>query len=221
MTEEIANTSSKIEDSTNIFSWILLGIILLFLIKSGYPFLIAIESAQMYYMFIFVRLDPAPYYLVKFLDSMKYLHFLFFPNLFPELTSYSIPQYETFLTNTSFLYNCPPFIFIISLVTVLFLVFSLLASKKVCSSKRVRSISRSIRKHRLKYMIFHDAFWVTYLYATYFALLQFTQASVGSIWDTINIGLAGIVLVLYLSFTVLMVYLGNKYKNAVNKKRKK
>ena len=70
-------------------------------------------------------------------------------------------------------------------------------------------------------MIFHDAFWVTYLYATYFALLQFTQASVGSIWDTINIGLAGIVLVLYLSFTVLMVYLGNKYKNAVNKKRKK
>ena len=174
----------------------------------------------MYYMLIFIRMDPAPYLLIKFLDSLKFLHFLFLPNIFPELDNYNIPEYNTFLTNTSFLYNCSPFIFIFGLCTLLFIIFSLLKSKKVIESKRIRSIAKKIRRYRLKYMIFHDALWVTYLYTTFFALLQLTQASTKSLWDSVNAILAIIVLIFYIIMTILMVYLGNKYKNAKMPKKK-
>ena len=176
----------------------------------------------MYYMLIFVRLDPAPYLLIRFLNSLKYLHFLFLPNIFPELDGYNIPEYNTFLPNTSFLYNCSPFIFIFGFAIIVYAIFSVLKSKKLISSKRIRGIAKSIRRYRLKYMIFHDAFWVTFLYITFMALLQIRQASLSSLWDSVNIVLAIIVAILYLLFTISMIYLGNKYKNAIpsNKKEK-
>lgn len=61
VTEDIATNSNKISTATSVFSWVLLALVLLFLIKSGYPFLVAIECAQLYYMFTFIRLNPIPY----------------------------------------------------------------------------------------------------------------------------------------------------------------
>lgn len=95
----------------------------------------------------------------------------------------------------------------------MYLIFSILKNKKLVSNKRVRRVAKSIHKHRLKYMIFHDAFWVTYLYATFMALLQFSQASTKTAWDSVNILLAAAVLILNVAFMVVMIYLGNKYKN--------
>ena len=77
-------------------------------------------------------------------------------------------------------------------------------------------MAKRIRKYRLKYMIFHDAFWVTYLYTVFFAMLQFSQASMKTLWDGLNITLAIFATVLYIVFTIYMIYMGNKYKSFKN-----
>jgi amino acid transporter len=69
----------------------------------------------------------------------------------------------------------------------------------------------------LKYGILNDAIWFVYLYAMFMAMLQFTQASVSTTWDTINIVAAAIVFVFLLIYTGLMIYLGNKYKDPTKK----
>ena len=55
--------------------------------------------------------------------------------------------------------------------------------------------------------------WFTYLYAMFMALYQFRQASVATNWDIFNIVFAGVVALLYLIYTIFIIYLGNKYKD--------
>ena len=155
---------------------------------------------------------------MKFLDSLKNVNFLFLPNFFPDLSqttdNYSIPEYEPFTTNTSFLYNCSPFIVIFGFVIVVYFIFFVLSRKVSCLNKTLRKTAHRIRKYRLRYMIINDAFWFTYLFTVFMALLQFTQASFSSTWDIVNIAFASIVFLFFLVYTVFIMYLGNKFKNS-------
>lgn len=81
------------------------------------------------------------------------------------------------------------------------------------SNKPVRHFAKKVKKYRLKYGILNDAVWFVYIYAIFMAMLQFTQASVSTTWDAINIVFAGIVFVLLIAYSIFMIYLGNKYKN--------
>lgn len=99
------------------------------------------------------------------------------------------------------------------LVLVLYLIFSILASKGCVSNKGVRHTAKKVKKYRLRYMIFNDAIWLTYLYAMFFALYQFTQASFERNWDIFNIVFAGIVALFFLIYTIFIIYIGNKYKD--------
>lgn len=70
-------------------------------------------------------------------------------------------------------------------------------------------------------MIFNDAFWFTYLYTMFMALYQFRQASIATNWDIFNIVFASLVALLYLVYTIFIIYLGSKYKNPETKVPKK
>ncbi len=63
-------------------TWVFLTFVLLILIKGGYAVLLFIEVAQIIYMHIFLYLNPMPFMELKFLDSLRYFHFTFFPKLF-------------------------------------------------------------------------------------------------------------------------------------------
>lgn len=69
----------------------------------------------------------------------------------------------------------------------------------------------------MKYGILNDAIWFVYTYAVFMAMLQFGQASTKTTWDTVNIVFAAIVFVSLVVYTVLMIYLGNKYKDPAKK----
>lgn len=144
------------------------------------------------------------------------MHFLFLPSFFPG-PAYTKPEYSTFLSNSSFLYNVSPFIVIIGFAVVVYLLFMILSSKKILSNKTIRQGAKKIKKYRLKYGIINDAIWFVYLYAIFMAMLQFGQVSVKTTWDIINIVFAAIVFVLLLVYTVFMIYLGNKYKDPSTK----
>jgi NhaP-type Na+/H+ or K+/H+ antiporter len=93
------------------------------------------------------------------------------------------------------------------------LLFSILSSKKLISNKSIRHFAKKVKKYRLKYGIFNDTIWFVYLYAVFMALLQFTQASFTNSWDTVNMVVAVFIFIFMMVYTVLMIYLGNKFKD--------
>ena len=209
------------QETASIFGWIVLGLILLLLIKSGYAVLISIEVLQIYYMYIFILLEPRPFLELKFLDALKYLNFLFIPSFFPTMDGYTNKNYEIFLENTSFLHNCSPFIVLIGFCLILYLIISILAYKGCIKNKTIRHGAKKIKKYRLRFMIFNDAIWFTYLYTFFIAVYQFRQASLETNWDIFNIVFASFVALLYFIYTIFIIYLGNKYKNPETKLPKK
>ena len=64
----------------------------------------------------------------------------------------------------------------------------------------------------MRYGIIHDAFWVCYLYAVFISLLQFKMGDFSSTNGILNMMLAIITFIIFASFTVLVVYLGVKYR---------
>jgi uncharacterized BrkB/YihY/UPF0761 family membrane protein len=115
------------------------------------------------------------------------------------------------------LYNASPFIAIVGFVGIIYFLFFVLSSKKIISNKRVRQVSKKIRKYRLKYGILNDAIWFVYIYAIFMAMLQFGQASTKTTWDTINVVFSAFVFSVLLVYTGLMIFLGNKYKDPAKK----
>ena len=70
-------------------------------------------------------------------------------------------------------------------------------------------------------MIFNDAIWFTYLYTMFIAAFQFKQASFKTNWDIFNVVFAAFVTLFYLSYTIFILYLGNRHKNPEKKIPKK
>lgn len=116
-------------------------------------------------------------------------------------------------SDLSFLANCSPLIFVWLIVGLIYLLFTILSSKKIKVSKTVRKFSKRAIKYRLRYGIINDAFWITYIYAMFFAMYQFKNASFGSSILVGNFFFACIVTVLYLLFTLYMVKLAGRFKD--------
>jgi hypothetical protein len=161
-------------------------------------------------MHIFLYAGPMPFLELKFLDKLKYFHFTFFPQLFG--ANITEKAYENVSVDMSFLANASPFIFVWGIVGFIYLLFTILSSKKIKSNKTVRRFAKRARKYRLRFGILNDAFWITYIYAVFFAIYQFKNASFGSGLMVGNFFFSCIVFVLYLIFTVYMVKLASQYK---------
>lgn len=140
------------------------------------------------------------------------MHFLFLPAFFPGPTGYQITEYIPFLDNSSFLFNCSPFIVVMGFAVIVYVLFKALSSRKILANKAVRQFSKKIRKYRLKYSLLNDAIWFVYIYAMFMAMLQFGQASFKSGWDIANIVSAVAIFIFLLGYTVAIMYLGNKFK---------
>ena len=158
-----------------------------------------------------------PYLELKFLEGLKYLHFLFFPVIFPDIEGYVSESYEIFLPNSSFLHNCSPFIILLGFCIVLYSIVAFLSYKGCISNKTLRHGAKRIKKYRLRYTLWNDFVWLTYLYAVFMALFQFKQAKFTTNWDIFNIVFAGVVFVMYLIYTVFIIYIAKKYKNLSDK----
>ena len=81
------------------------------------------------------------------------------------------------MTNTSFINNCSPMIVIFGIAILLYIIFYALSRKGCFASKNVRHVCKKIVKYRMRYMIFNDAVWFTFLFAFFMASLQLTQIS--------------------------------------------
>ena len=151
-----------------------------------------------------------PYLEYQFLDVLKYFHLTFLPQLFPSLNMTN-EYYSVFSSDVSFLANSPV-VLVFSFVALVYLVTSFLSSKKFITNKSVRKLFKKIRKYRMRYGIIHDAFWVCYLYAVFISLLQFKMGDFSSTNGILNMMLAIITFIIFAVFTVLVVYLGVKYR---------
>jgi hypothetical protein len=76
----------------------------------------------------------------------------------------------------------------------------------------VRKFAKRARKYRLRFGIVNDAFWITYIYAVFFAMYQFKNATFGSGMLVGNFFFACIIFALYTIFTVYMVKLASQHK---------
>ena len=161
-------------------------------------------------MYIFLFTTPMPYLEYQFLDVLKYFHLTFLPQLFPSL-NLTNEYYSVFSSDVSFLANSPV-VLVFSFVALVYLVTSFLSSKKFITNKSVRKLFKKIRKYRMRYGIIHDAFWVCYLYAVFISLLQFKMGNFSSTNGILNMMLAIITFIIFAVFTVLVVYLGVKYR---------
>ena len=149
---------------------------------------------------------------MKFLEAIKYFHFTFFPTIFK--ANYNVKSYEYFNNDMSFLANSSPFIFLWLIVLFFYLTFFILSRRKLIKNKTVRHFAKKIMKHRFKIHILHDVFWITFIYAFFFALYQVRNVSFNSSKDMINFFFAMIVLIVYLAVTIYITRLGNKYKES-------
>lgn len=117
------------------------------------------------------------------------------------------------MTNTSFLNNSTPFIIVFAFIVFVYLLCFILSRKSCVKNKNVRHTAQKIRKYRMKYMIFNDAFWFTYLFSFFMSVLQFTQASFEGTWNLVNFVFAAVVFLAFSIYTILMIYLSYKYKD--------
>lgn len=64
----------------------------------------------------------------------------------------------------------------------------------------------------MRYGVVHDAFWVCYLYAVFISMLQFKMGDFSSTNAILNMMLAISTFILFFAFTIIMFYLGLKYR---------
>jgi len=196
-----------------------LALLALFFIKSGYAALVTIEAVQMIYMLIFLQANPLPYLEFKFLEVLSYFHLTFLPKILPSL-NLTTSTYSLISNDLSFMANSP-LILIFIFIGAAYLLVSFLSSKKFINNKAIRKTFKKIRKHRMRYNIIHDAFWVCYLYAVFISTLQFKMGDFSSTNSIMNMILAIITFVVFLTFTGIMIYLGIKYRKTPEKVPKK
>lgn len=144
------------------------------------------------------------------LSVLKIFHFTFLPSLFPSL-SITNSYYSLFTNDISFLSNSPV-ILIFLLIVLAYLLVGFLSSKKFITNKAVRKLFKKIRKYRMRYGVVHDAFWVCYLYAVFISMLQFKMGDFSSTNAILNMMLAISTFILFFAFTIIMFYLGLKYR---------
>ena len=151
-----------------------------------------------------------PFLEVKFLEGLKLFHFTFFPQLFA--AGMKEKAYETVSTDMSFLANSSPLIFIWAIVGFIYLLFTILSSKKVKNSKTIRQFAKRVRKYRLRFGIINDAFWITFMYAIFFAMYHFKNAKFDTSMLVGNFFFACVVFVLYIIFAIYMVKIASQFK---------
>jgi hypothetical protein len=150
---------------------------------------------------------------------LSYFHLTFLPKLLPSI-HLTTASYSLFSDDLSFLRNSP-LILVFLFVGGVYIVTSCLSSKRFISNKAIRKVFKKIRKHRMRYTIIHDAFWVCYLYAVFISVLQFKIGGFSSTNAIMNMILAIITFMVFLAFTGIMVYLGVKYRKTPEKVPKK
>lgn len=123
------------------------------------------------------------------------------------------------MTNTSFLNNSSPIIIVFAFIAFAYIICFILSRKSCVKNKTVRHTAQKVRKYRMKYMIFNDAFWFTYLFSFFMAVLQFTQVSFEGTWNLVNFVLAAAIFLMFCIYTILMVYLSYKYKDKAPPKK--
>jgi len=212
--------------AVNIGTWVILAVLLIFLIRGGYPVLLTIEAAQIIQMHIFLLLDPMPYLEFTFLNSMKYFHFTFFPSLFDKvLGDYSSPatpnQYLPFLNDTTFMRNCSAYVLLFAIMLFLLALFKFLSSRVTNRSKTFRKLCEVVYKDRVRFSFLNDTFWITFLYTVFFAMFQFKYTTTSNVWQIINLVFCSLTLALFASYMIFMLYLGFKYRKDVTEVPKK
>lgn len=112
----------------------------------------------------------------------------------------------------SFLANSAPLIFVWLIAGFIYLLFTILSNKRISINKAIRKFAKRTKKYRLRYGIINDAFWITYIFAMYFAMYQFKEASFESSILVGNFFFACVVFLLYLVFTVFIVRIASQNK---------
>jgi hypothetical protein len=113
----------------------------------------------------------------------------------------------------SFLANSSPLIFVWGIVGFIYLLFTILSSKKVKNNKTIRRFAKRARKYRLRFGIVNDAFWITFIYAMFFAIYQIKNANFNSSMMVGNFFFAYVVFVLYILFVLYIIKLANRFKD--------
>lgn len=108
-----------------------------------------------------------------------------------------------------------------SFVIGAYLIVGFLSSKRFIKNKSIRKVFKAIRKSRMKYSIIHDAFWVCYLYAMFFSMLQFKVGSFSGTDNLLNMLLAIFTFIIFFAFTLYIFKLGYKYRKEPEKIPKK
>ena len=170
---------------------------------------------QLIYLTTFLFADPMPYMEYRFLSILKYFHLMFLPQILPSIYLNN-SHYAVFTEDVSFLANSPV-ILVFIFVGMVYLLTSFLSSKRFITNKSVRKLFKKIRKYRMRYGLIHDAFWVCYLYVVFISVLQFKMGDFSSTNAILNMMLAIITFLIFLSFTIVVVYLGIKYRHTPDK----
>jgi hypothetical protein len=89
---------------------------------------------------------------------LSYFHLAFLPDLLYRI-HLTTAIYSLFSDDLSF-FSSSPLILVFLFVGRVYTVISCLSSKRFISNKVIRKVLKKIRKHRMCYMLIHDAFWV-------------------------------------------------------------
>lgn len=171
------------------------------------------------HLHIFLYWNPLPYLQYKFLDILKYFNLMFIPSPFSPL-NLTNPYYSIFTTDISFLSNCPLIVFMAIIISI-YLLVSILSSKKLISNKHVRKLFKRIRKHRVKYGLILDACWIVYPYAIVISLLQFKMGTFGTTMQTLNIALSALTFIILNGVVLYLLFVAYKYRKSGDKVPKK
>lgn len=73
--------------------------------------------------------------------------------------------------------NLSQLIFIWGIVGFLYLAFTIVSSRRIMKNKFLRRFGKKVRKHRLRFTIINDVFWITYIYSMFIGGYQLRTAS--------------------------------------------
>jgi hypothetical protein len=94
-------------------------------------------------------------------------------------------------------------------------IFWLLNNKKINKCRLFRKTAHKVYKYRMKYSFINEIFYYTQLYVVFFALFQFSSNK-SLLSPTSNLGMAIICFICYVTWMIILAYLGSQYRNRLN-----
>ena len=179
---------NKISGQVNVISYLLIVVILLMMVKTSYPMIVILDLIQFIHMHIYVTAIPLPYLYMSIISILKNLNFAFLPPLYTNPNPNQNDPYYTFQQDTTFLGNCQPLFYFLTIFGGVYLLVWVLTLKVINRWNCFRKKMRAIFKNRIRYSFLHEIFYYTAFYVFFFAVYQFT--GINSTMDSSNTNLA-------------------------------